>query len=192
MNELNLLKAINYAAKAHRGQLRRSDSIPVISHPYGVGMLLLKNKCSETVVIAGLLHDVIEDCPNYKIIDIIKEFGSEVGNIVADLTQNDESLWHKKKQEHIEILRDASLDTKMVCAADNIHNIDSLLDSLEKNGDKAWDIYKVSKEDKVKYFGEMYISITKGYIYEDISIFGAYRKTMENLYEYLGKQKRLW
>lgn len=53
--------AIEVAAKAHKSQCRKGTDIPYISNPYAVGMILMKEGCSEEVILAGLLHDTIED-----------------------------------------------------------------------------------------------------------------------------------
>ena len=49
--------AIIFAAKAHHNQKRKGTDIPYITHPFAVGMLLQKEKCSEEVIAAGILHD---------------------------------------------------------------------------------------------------------------------------------------
>ena len=46
-------KAIIFAAKAHGNQKRKGTDIPYITHPFAVGMLLQKEKCSEEVIAAG-------------------------------------------------------------------------------------------------------------------------------------------
>ena len=53
--------ALEVAARAHDGQFRKGTDIPYITHPFAVGILLLKSGCSEEVVMAGLLHDTLED-----------------------------------------------------------------------------------------------------------------------------------
>lgn len=49
------------AALAHRNQTRKGTRIPYIMHPCHVAFLLHRHGCDEKVVIAGLLHDVVED-----------------------------------------------------------------------------------------------------------------------------------
>ena len=49
-------KAVIFAAKAHQGQTRKSTDIPIM-HPFAVGMLLQKEKCTDVVIAAGILHD---------------------------------------------------------------------------------------------------------------------------------------
>ncbi len=63
--------ALEIAAKAHRNQLRKDTDIPYITHPAGVGMILLEAGCPHELVAAGILHDTIED--TQITIDFIRE-----------------------------------------------------------------------------------------------------------------------
>ncbi|WP_256942420.1 HD domain-containing protein [Bacillus sp. OV166] len=74
-------KAINFAAKAHKNQYRKSTDIPYITHPFAVGMLLQEAKCTDAVVAAGILHDTIEDTPTiYE--ELTEKFGVQIANLV--------------------------------------------------------------------------------------------------------------
>ena len=79
-------KAYNFAYNAHKDQKRESGE-PYIIHPLEVACILADMGMDTSTIVAGLLHDVIEDtCYNYE--DIKKEFGSEV----AELVQGVQSL----------------------------------------------------------------------------------------------------
>lgn len=54
-------KAITIAAEAHDGQYRKATNTRYISHPFAVGMILARHGCAEEVIVAGILHDTIED-----------------------------------------------------------------------------------------------------------------------------------
>ena len=58
---MRIHEAIEFAAVKHRGQVRKGTDIPYIVHPMEVMYILTQNDCDETTVIAGLLHDTIED-----------------------------------------------------------------------------------------------------------------------------------
>lgn len=59
----NTLKALDFAAKAHKGQTRKKSDIPYIYHPLNMACHALSMGIYEDEIIAGcLLHDVIEDC----------------------------------------------------------------------------------------------------------------------------------
>jgi (p)ppGpp synthase/HD superfamily hydrolase len=54
-------RALEFAAREHRGQRRAADRAPFILHPLEVAQLLRGRGYPDTVVAAGVLHDVIED-----------------------------------------------------------------------------------------------------------------------------------
>jgi len=56
-----ILKAGEFALEAHRGQNRKIDCLPYVSHVFDVAEILLGCKASENLVIAGILHDILED-----------------------------------------------------------------------------------------------------------------------------------
>jgi len=56
-------QAIEFAAGAHRGQYRKGSKIPYNIHPLNVGKILIEHGCFDEVVIAGILHDTVEDTP---------------------------------------------------------------------------------------------------------------------------------
>lgn len=74
-------QAINFAAMAHNGQTRKSTSIPYISHPFAVGMILQKMKYAEEVIAAGILHDTLEDTSTM-FDDLVEHFGIRVAKLV--------------------------------------------------------------------------------------------------------------
>ena len=61
--------AILFATKAHDGQRRKTDNVDMIFHPFTVGMMLKSYGMNDDCVMAGILHDVVEDT-KYTIEDI--------------------------------------------------------------------------------------------------------------------------
>ena len=86
--ELELLDyAIYFATRAHNGQKRKSDKdVDMIFHPFTVGMMLQRSGASEEAVIAGILHDVVEDT-RYTINDIKEEFGDDIAKVVLEVSE---------------------------------------------------------------------------------------------------------
>lgn len=82
-------RAIEYAARKHRGQYRKGDGKPYIIHPMSVMCRLMKIKPKSTNLyllgIVIILHDVVEDC-GVTIKEIAKLFGYQVASLVAELT----------------------------------------------------------------------------------------------------------
>ena len=57
--------ALRFAAAAHHEDVRKGTQIPYVMHPFHVGLILDRHGFSEDVVVAGILHDVLED-PDYE------------------------------------------------------------------------------------------------------------------------------
>src|SRR5687768_16215143 len=95
-------KAIKFAIKVHQGQTRKGKDETYIVHPLAVGLILSRVTSDEDIIIAGILHDTIEDCKPYGSITkelIVKEFGENVAEMVNDSTEQDKSLpWDERKR----------------------------------------------------------------------------------------------
>jgi (p)ppGpp synthase/HD superfamily hydrolase len=148
-------KAIIFAAKAHNNQKRKGTDIPYITHPFAVGMLLQKEKCSDEVIAAGVLHDTLEDTETtFK--DLTEEFGIKVANLVLAASENDKSLrWEIRKQHTIDMLKDASLEEIQVIVADKYHNLKSIQNDLHIHGDTIWQRFKRGKRDQHWYYASI-------------------------------------
>jgi len=83
----NLYQALEYSKKAHSTQFRKSGE-PYIIHPILVAAIVASITNDESMAIAALLHDVVEDT-DIEIQEIEKLFGVDVGHLVAGLTKID-------------------------------------------------------------------------------------------------------
>ncbi len=118
--------ALTLAAQAHRYQDRKAGDVPYIVHPVHVSTILLCHGFAEDVVIAGLLHDVVED-QDIALDHIEAEFGPIVAELVAAVTEKKleagvERPWQVRKQEMLAQIRAASPDAVALKAADALHN----------------------------------------------------------------------
>lgn len=86
--------AYEFAAKAHKGQLRLSGE-PFLDHPLETTRYLVELKMDAATLASGLLHDVLEDCGvSYK--ELEGKFGTEVATLVDGVTK----LGFPDKWEH--------------------------------------------------------------------------------------------
>ncbi|HWQ46641.1 MAG TPA: HD domain-containing protein, partial [Longilinea sp.] len=81
----HILRAYHYAETAHEGQTRVSGE-PYITHCVAVASILADMRVPPAVVIAGLLHDTVEDT-SVKLEDIHREFGDEITKLVDGVTK---------------------------------------------------------------------------------------------------------
>ncbi len=124
-------KAWNFAKLAHWGQIRKTGE-PFVLHALEVGRKLYEWKLDTETIVAGILHDTVED-GGAKREDISKEFGEEVAALVDGVTKiSDIKLRGSKSTEFIENLRKMFLamakDLRVVLVklADRLHNMRTL------------------------------------------------------------------
>ena len=80
-------KGIDFATKCHDGQFRKSGE-PYVVHVYCVAYYLTNLKLSPQTIVAGLLHDVVEDCGITK-----EQLANEFGEQVADMVEAVDTYW---------------------------------------------------------------------------------------------------
>ena len=175
--------AIDVAEEAHSGQFRKGSDIPYISHPRAVARILSDAGCSEEMVVAGILHDTVEDT-SLTLDHIREKFGSRVAQIVQGCSEPDKSLpWEQRKQHTVEFLRNASLEVRTVTCADKLHNLLTIIADHEIVGDDVWDRFSRGKGAQEWYYRELVVNLcdqpdcqTAG------TIFQQFRDSVESLF----------
>lgn len=144
-------EAIVFAARAHEGQRRKAGDTPYIAHPIIVGWILSAQTCEEDVVIAGILHDTVEDA-GVSSADIARRFGGRVAMIVERVTEQDKMQpWEVRKQRLLESIRTGPLEAKYVYCADKLHNIHSMSAMYRIHGDALWEMFSRGFEQQKWY-----------------------------------------
>ncbi|MBD3868348.1 MAG: bifunctional (p)ppGpp synthetase/guanosine-3',5'-bis(diphosphate) 3'-pyrophosphohydrolase, partial [Acidobacteria bacterium] len=91
-----LRRAYVFSAREHRNQVRRSGE-PYLVHPMEVAWILAELKLDTSSVVAGLLHDVVED--TLTTLETVEEyFGADVAHIVAGVTKISRLKYSTKEQ----------------------------------------------------------------------------------------------
>ena len=144
-------EAIEVAAQAHDGQFRKGTNTPYITHPYAVGLMLMDAGCSEAVVIAGILHDTVEDT-DLTSACIRNNFGESVANIVDGCSENKSLRWRERKTERIEALKTATTEVCLVTCADKLHNLRTVISEYDDIGDVVWERFHGGAEAQAWYY----------------------------------------
>src|SRR5580692_11119620 len=99
------LRAFQFAAEKHAGQMRKASTIPYIAHLMGVTSLVLEFGGDEDQAIGALLHDVVEDCGGAPMLrEVRRRFGDRVAKIVDGCTDSDiepKPPWRERKENYI-------------------------------------------------------------------------------------------
>ena len=139
--------ALAFAAKHHDRQVRKGTRLPYLTHPANVALILTRYGRDTDTVVAGILHDVIEDCvrDGYSRDMLEQRIGDKFGPKVLDTVlavtyrRNDddgvELSGDDRKTDYLERLSGASEEARWVCAADKIHNASSIVADLRRTVD---------------------------------------------------------
>jgi len=142
-------RAYRFSEMSHKGQQRASGE-PYLSHPLEVAGLLVNFKMDVTTVIAGLLHDVIEDTRATKD-DLAREFGPEIADLVDGVTKIGKLAFSSREERQAENFRKMvvamahDLRVLMIKLADRLHNMRTLdylaPEKAKKIAQETLDIY---------------------------------------------------
>lgn len=162
--------ALAFAAKHHDQQVRKGTRLPYLTHPANVAIILTRYGCDETTVVAGILHDVVEDCVTKDYTRdmlesrIASKFGEDVLETVLAVTHRNhdddgnEFTSEEKKADYLDRLSAASESARWVCAADKLHNANSILTDLKRTSwpENVWSRFKVGKEGTIRWYRAVY------------------------------------
>jgi (p)ppGpp synthase/HD superfamily hydrolase len=150
------LRAFLLAAEMHAGQRRKASTVPYIAHLMGVASLVLEAGGDEDLAIAALLHDVVEDCGGVPMLkEVRRRFGKRVANIVEGCTDTDidpKPPWRARKENYLRHLRRADQDTRLVSAADKLHNVRSTLTDYREAGESIWARFNGGRDGTLWYY----------------------------------------
>jgi len=115
--------AMEFATDAHEGQRRKSGE-PFVVHPIEVACILAELKMDSDTIIAGLLHDTVEDT-EITTEDICDRFGSAVASIVSGVTDGD-GRKDIDNQRDLLLAMSSEWRVALVKLADRLHNMRTL------------------------------------------------------------------
>ena len=162
--------ALAFAAKHHDRQVRKGTKLPYLTHPANVAVILTRYGQNDDTVVAGILHDVIEDCVRDGYTrDMLEQrigdkFGPRVLETVLAVTyrRNDddgvELSGDERKEDYLARLATATDEAKWVCAADKVHNASTILADLRRtvDPDTVWNRFGGGRASVVRWYRAVY------------------------------------
>lgn len=149
------LSAVRIAAEAHFGQKRKGTVFPYLVHPVSVAAIAEEYGLEEDIVLALVVHDVLEDGGDHKryAAKIKLQLGDNVLRITEGLSDPDfpEGMKRKEKKKIInERLSKLPFDVQMAKLCDIMHNTHDVIDAKPKFAEKYLD----EKLDQMKCFSQ--------------------------------------
>ena len=154
---LRLEQAMRFAAQAHAGQLRKGSDTPYFEHVAAVALILDRVGFGEDVVIAGLLHDVVEDTAatlrgsrtplSARRSPKLVRYCSEV----KTRRQGHKRPWIDRKRDHLAALAEAPVEARAIVLADKLHNLISIELDL-REGAPVWSQFHAEREQVLWYY----------------------------------------
>jgi (p)ppGpp synthase/HD superfamily hydrolase len=162
--------ALAFAAKHHDRQVRKGTKLPYLTHPANVAVILTRYSRSNDTVVAGILHDVIEDCVRdgytHEMLEqrIGDKFGAKVLETVLAVTyrrHDDDGVElssEDRKADYLDRLSEANEEARWVCAADKVHNASSIVSDLRRTVDPetVWSRFSGGKAATARWYRQVY------------------------------------
>lgn len=152
-----LQSAVRLAVAAHADQTRKGNDVPYIVHPLSVALILARSGAEEDVVIAGLLHDTVEDSGGAVTLSMIQaQFGAAVAELVGHATERDKSLsWAERKTQALAHIYEMPHGALLLKSADTLANLSDLGADLRQGGEEVWQRFNAPKEEQVARYQKL-------------------------------------
>ena len=189
-NSERIDNAYKIAFQKHKGQTRKGTQTPYVVHPCSVAYYLMSlPNIKEDVVIAGILHDTLEDT-SYTPEELERDFGPNILRLVQSVSEPDVSAdmsdgekkrsWKNRKQHTVDSLKDAGQETLYISLADKLSNLRDISDDYSSIGEKVWDKFRATREDVAWYYRSLR-DIFKARIPEN-PLFNIYDKLVDETF----------
>ena len=190
-----IVDAYHFASESHSGVLRKSGE-PYIIHPLAVARILMENNMDYATIMAGLLHDVVEDTP-ITLDDIKDKFGSTVAKLVDGVTKIDNITLEKEKLTEADSMKRLLLamgdDVRVIFIklADRLHNMRTVKflsrDRQIKNANETTEIFiPIAERIGIRKIRSELQELTFECLYPD-----AYAKIKETMDRNFDREKQL-
>jgi len=150
-----IARALALAATAHEKQRRKGNGTPYFVHPAEVAMLLIEEDAPQEVVVAGILHDLLEDTkvtPE----EIREGFGGRVLELVTEVSEVinpvEKECWEARKERSIAKLPQMSQGALLITCADKLSNLRSIYQDEKLEGSRVWEKFNRGQSQQLWYY----------------------------------------
>ena len=145
-------RAIQFATKAHEGQLRKGTRRPYIVHPIEVGEIVAGMTKDEEIISAAVLHDTIEDCEGVTADVLALEFSPRVAGMVLGESEDKSKTWMERKSATIHSIGQAPREVQMIALADKLSNMRDIDRDYPKVGEDLWNRFRMKDKQMIGWY----------------------------------------
>lgn len=158
-------EAMRLSARLHQGQTRRdAAATPYSMHPAAVMCIASNYTDDEDVLVAALLHDVLEDVelPYAEKEQMIEQmFGARVLSIVRNVSEDKDPVnkaagtadRSERKRKYLDTVRTGGEEALHVSVADKIHNLISIAAGVGLEGPAFWEHFNATPQEEMAFYG---------------------------------------
>lgn len=144
--------ATQFIAGKYDNVYRAGVVVPYTTHLFGVARLLKNAGYREEVVIAGLLHDCLEDGRADER-ELRIYFGEEIVEFVRASTEPEKNIaWEERKREIIKTIQHKTDEQLAIMLAEKTHNVRAITVEVKQLGEQVWQNFKAPKEKQEWYY----------------------------------------
>lgn len=171
MINLEVLQAINLATRIYDGIKREGSDLPYITHSFSVFLIVKDYSDDVSIQVAALFHDFFKkEIPKpglngsgqiYDYSDLVLMIGIPAARLVDEIShyRNPQSGamldWRSSKYEALHDFPNLSLSAKIIFAANQVHNLFSLVEDYKNKKTKIWEIFGASEELMAVYYSDI-------------------------------------
>lgn len=159
-------RAAHFATDVHADMVRKGAPIPFLIHPFEVASIAASITTDEDVLVAALLHDVVEETPT-PLEEVRELFGDRVAALVSSETENKyeglpkSETWQRRKEESLRKLSEAQdIGMKILWLSDKLANLRSFAAMKDREGDAMWKRFNQSDPRKHAWYFRSVLALT--------------------------------
>jgi (p)ppGpp synthase/HD superfamily hydrolase len=176
--------ALALAADAFRHIRRKGSGAPYLTHLLSVAASVGEHGGDEDQIIAGLLHDYLEDIEGASVEALEAEFGPRVARFVlalSDATSRPKPEWRERKWRYVQALALEPAELKLISAADKLHNASTIVRDHAQVGDAIFNRFSASREQTLWYYRAVIAALSHQFTHPILGELGTMVARMHEL-----------
>ncbi len=146
-----LEQAICFVLQKHAGQCRKGGQLPYIVHPLEVMQQLLDMEADTNLLIAGLLHDTVEDTDT-TLEELADVFNADVAHLVGEHSEDKSRSWEERKLTSLQDVAQVDKREQMLVLADMLSNIRDMERDYKRVGEQLWQCFNRPRTQQAWYY----------------------------------------